>query len=1138
MNSDTRVQLSKISRTMFWVQLACLCVVLTQILTPNPAHAQESTAAINGRILDSSGGVIPEAQVVLTNVSTGVSRRTQTNTAGNYVFLNILPANYTLEVTKAGFRANKLEPFQLVVNQTATFNVTLEVGKVTEVVTVAATGARLETSTAELGATITSRSVVDLPLNGRNFTQLLTLTPGMSPVNVGQTKNNGGDQLAVGQFAFPAENGQTSRSNYFMIDGINNQGGFFNGYTVQPIVDAVQEFKVQSHNDQAQFGGVTGGIVNLVTKSGSNQLHGSLFEFLRNNAFDARNFFLAKVTPFKQNEFGVTAGGPVVLPHLYNGHNKTFFFLAYEGFRWRQVANTLYQVPTAADLQGNLSDVPYQLYNPFTTRADPNNPGKFIRDPFTNNQIPSTLLDKGILLYARTTILAPISTGVGTYNQLDDTPQKDAFDEYNARLDQNFGSKDAVWFRISGNVQRQITSAGRQNNRGEYDIYTKNYGGNWVHTFGPTSNLQVQVGRTTSYWDLLSYILGIPATFRTDVGFSDNFSANYIGGETVTPALNVTNYFTSSGVGHSIKEPTRITEEKATYSKMHGSHLLMTGFSLASNNYVEVDRGARAVFAAAQTGNPQNLGTTGSPLASFLLNVPDNALRQSANQTMRWGGVFGAFVQDQWKVTRRLTVNLGLRYDRTYVPRYGRPEDGNTAVGLLDLNTGTYIIQSTPPACSSTQNAPCIPGGTLPQYVVQSRDGSLYRPNKRNWSPRVGFAYRIGQRTAIRSSFGMFYDNWAGVTQYADNVASDWPSTGNLTTSSLNYPTAAQPTPSMTAYNPVPSSFQPAATPFQQSVYYLDPKSKTPYSMQWNFGVEQEFGSHTTVTLNYVGSGSRHLNLGSYGNTALTPGPGAVSARTPYPYINPTLYAWSWGKSSYQALQFMYNRRFSSGLSLVTSYTYSKSIDTGCSGYLGIEGCSVQDPYHFNNDRGPSAFDLTHVLTMSWLYELPFGACRRFKTGNRVVDYVVGPWQFNGITMIRPGPYYNVTAPGDISNTGHGGTYERANLVGVPKISNPVPSPGYWFNTTAFAAPASYTFGNFGRDVLRADYTRNFDLSVFRQFRLTESKRLEFRTEMFNAFNTPTFGAPTATFGNANFGKVTGMANTPRQIQFALKLLF
>jgi hypothetical protein len=1006
MNSNTRVQLSKISRTMFWVQLACLCVVLMQILTPNPAHAQESTAAINGRILDSSGAVVPEAQVVLTNVSTGVVRRTPTNTAGNYVFLNILPGNYTLEVTKGGFRANKLEPFQLVVNQTATFNVTLAVGQVTEVITVKATGVLLETSTAELGATITSRPVVDLPLNGRNFTQLLTLTPGMSPVNVSSTRSNGGDVLAVGQFTIPAENGQTNRSNYFMLDGINDQGGFFNGYNVAPIVDAVQEFKVQSHNDQAEFGGVLGGIVNLVTKSGTNEFHGDAWEFLRNNALDARNFFLAKVTPFKQNQFGATVGGPVVLPKLYNGHNRTFFFLAYQGYRWRQTANTLYQVPTAADLQGNLSDVPQQIYNPYTTRPDPNNAGQYLRDPFLNNQIPSTLLDKGILLYAHTTLLTPIKTGVGTYNQLDDTPGRNALDEYSARVDQNFGTKDSIWFRFSGNTQRQIASAGRQNNLSEYDIKSKNFGGNWVHTFNPTSNLQVQVGRTTGHWDIISSILGIPATFRTDVGFSDSLTANFIGGQNVIPAMNVTNYFNSSGVAKNTKDMTRITEGKATYSKMHGSHLLKTGFDLSSSSYGELDVGDRVVFAAAQTGNPQSLATTGSPLASFLLNIPDNALRQNAIVSYRWGGVFSAFFQDQWKVSRRLTVNLGLRYDRTYIPQYGRPEDNNTAVGLLDLNTGIYNIQTAPPACSSTVNAPCIPGGTLPQYVQVSKDGNLFQPNKKNWAPRVGFAYRVGPRTAIRAGFGMFYDNWAGVNEYTMEVAGLWPSTGNLTASSLNYPTPTQPTPSVTAYNPLPSAFVPAATPFKQNAYYVDPLAKTPYSMSYNFGVEHEFGSHNTVSLNYVGSGSRHLNLGAYGNTALTPGPGTPSSRAPYPYISPTHYAWSWGRSSYQALQFMYNHRFSSGLSLVTSYTYSKTIDTGCSGYLGIEGCSVQNPYHFNNDRGPSAFDLTHVLAMSWVYELPFGAGRRFKTGNRTLDYIVGPWQFNGITMIRPGPYY------------------------------------------------------------------------------------------------------------------------------------
>jgi hypothetical protein len=369
------------------------------------ARAQTAAAGLNGTVRDPSGAVIPEARVVLLNTATGVRQTTTTNPTGSYVFPNIPPGNYTLEVTKEGFTRVEQAEFTLFVNQTATFDITLSVGSAKQTVTVEATAARVEASTAELGMTVAGDQVGNLPLNGRDFTQLLTLSPGVSPIN---TDQNGGGWLVnpVGSFSFPAVNGQMNRSNMFTLDGVIDYGSFTSTYGVAPIVDGIQEFKAQSQNDEAQFGGALGAIVNVVTRSGSNDFHGSAWEFLRNNSLNARNYFATEVTPFKQNQFGGAIGGPVIFPR-YNGRNRTFFYAGYEGFRLHSSSESLFNTPTPADLTGDLSDIDAQIYNPFSTRPDPNNPDLLLRDPFPDNQIPSNLLDPGMVLWAKTLYPTP-----------------------------------------------------------------------------------------------------------------------------------------------------------------------------------------------------------------------------------------------------------------------------------------------------------------------------------------------------------------------------------------------------------------------------------------------------------------------------------------------------------------------------------------------------------------------------------------------------------------------------------------------------------------------------------------------------------------------------------------------------------
>jgi hypothetical protein len=381
-----------------WYLNSCLAGLLfiLALLSSSVSIAQLSTASISGVVRDPSGAVVSNATVVLLAVTTSVENTSVSNGAGAYTFLNITPGRYTLKASATGFNSAEVPEFTLTVSQVATVDFSLKVGTQNTVVTVQGAEPELQTSSANLGTVIATRQVNDLPLNGRNFTQLLSLTPGVAPVSVGQNASGNilGTPVAVGSsFVFPAINGQTNRSNFFLTDSLNNYGEYFSTYAVPPIIDAIQEFEIVSHADNAEFGSVLGGVVNVVTKSGTNDFHGSAWEYARNTVFDARSYFLPTTvakTPYSQNQFGGSVGGPVRIPKLYNGKNKTFFFVAYQGFRYSQTSDTLLKVPTAQQLAGDESSWPTQIYNPLSTRPDPANPGRYIRDPFPGNQIPST----------------------------------------------------------------------------------------------------------------------------------------------------------------------------------------------------------------------------------------------------------------------------------------------------------------------------------------------------------------------------------------------------------------------------------------------------------------------------------------------------------------------------------------------------------------------------------------------------------------------------------------------------------------------------------------------------------------------------------------------------------------------------
>jgi len=1174
------------------VLLSCLCGLLSET-----ARGQ-ATASIKGTVYDTSGGVVPEATVVLHSKATNLDRTTSTNNAGIYVIPDVQPGEYDLKVSKQGFKSAIQTNLSLVVNQTAALDVTLATGSVTESITVAAEALALETSTSELGVAVVRQQVNDLPLNGRNFTQLLNLTPGVSTVNVSQTATTGGGIWSnpIGTFSYPSINGQTNRSNLYLLDGINDQGSFGSTYAIAPIVDAIQEFKVQSHNDDTSYGGALGGIINVVTKSGTTQYHGTLWEFVRNTSFDARNPFLTSVTPFQQNQFGVAGGGPLQIPWHHSGAPKTFFFAAYEGFRLHTAASNIYSVPTPAELSGDLTTVggvPFggQIFNPFSIVPNAASKTGFSNSPFLCdssgnpspdtkglqssgtpcNKIPTDMLDPNMIAYAKAIFPSSNITPTAKGNAADTTKSIVRQDEFSARIDHQFTSNDSVFARWS-QFRQPDTGSGGFAGLSHFQI-TNGYtvGVEYLHTFSSSAVLETHFGRV-----LLDISQGSSyktSASGTSLGFSSNFASGFIGGVALIPNITINGFIgnidpSAHGAAHTDQtQGTNIWQVGGSFTKTYGRHTFKMGADFATNNANALYLNASEIFSSANTDNAALTGTAGSSLASFLLGAANSFKRRNVKETEHGGWVDGAYLSDSWRVTNKLTVNLGLRYDVTLMPIYGSLKDGNGFTGDLNFNNGTYVLTNLPPMCAQTNpTPPCIPfgigpGGSNPQpgqsylppnvVVTPHANGAIFQNDLTNFQPRVGFAYELTRNTVLRAAYGRFYDNWAAVTQSAQNYEGSWPDTGQLG-GSLN-PLTGPPTLGLAE---APTGTGPAIagpSPFTGFNWYADPHMQRPYADQFNFGIQHQLGSSTVLTANYVGSRGHRLDIGFSGNTGKTPSAVAnyikatgASTSSPFPYITPADFDTAIGKSSYDALQASLNGRAFHGLTYLVSYTWSKTLDLGCTGWYGVEGCSIQNPYTLKNDKGPAGTDVPQIFSAAWVYELPFGKGQKYTSSNGILNYIVGGWTLNGIASLSSGIPFFVGASGDIAHIAANtaccalgfGNYERLNFVGgSPYASNR--SPSQWLNPAAFSIPLPGTFGNLGRDTLRSDRFKNLDLSLFKQFPITESKKLEFRFETFNLTNTPVWNVPDVNISDGNkFGTISSTANTARQLQFGLKLYF
>jgi hypothetical protein len=1134
------------------LRLVLLVVILLSlgVIGSEKVRAQEASAVVTGVVTDPSGAAVPNAEVQLTNVNTAVTRMTQTNTQGNYIFLNVTPGTYTMRVSAPGFSVVTQPPVTLQVNQTANFNFHLQVGQATTTVTVEASAAGVEAATAELGTVVNTHEVNNLPLNGRNFTELLTITPGAANVNRDQSASGGGGFVGapIGAYAFPAINGARVRSNTFLLDGINDLNTFLTTYNVSPIIDDIQEFKTQGHNDEAEYGGVMGGIVSVVSKSGTNDYHGTLWEFLRNSAMDARGFFNAALPPLRQNQFGAAAGGPIWIPKIYNGKDHTFFYAAYEGFRAHSANEGGAFGPTDAMRNGDFSGIRKTIYDPFTTAYNPAT-NTYSRTPFPGNIIPGNEISPVSQLYQSLVPHAgPLLNGNNIYLAERRIVTSDTGE---IRADQYFGSKDQLMFRYAQYEESELLPNGVIGANND-DIYGWNWAIHETHTFGPTAILEAYFGRNYGFDLELGTVPGMDSNFLSKLNaLGMNTTFETLNGKQYAPMMStISGYLSwpnSALQGTSLAD---VWQFGGNFTKILGTHTLKFGADIQTNNFHSPIGYDTEAFNPAQTaglGAQQGLG--GDAWASFLLGVPSGAALRNVNEVANGGWMDSFYIQDQWKATSRLTLNVGFRYDLRLWPIYGAGKDLYT--GDANAATGEYILTAVPPNCSATVGAPCLPNGIyvgqnpndpldpfpdpytgLPPHVkVAGSNHAILQNDFGDWAGRLGLAYQLTNNTVLRGMYGRFYDMWGGTVQLAQNFGGNWPAVATINNNSLNQNFVTAPITNPLNFGGSGGLVYPPATFSEVSQWMVDPNFKTPYMDQWNFGVERQLPSNTILDVDYVGSVGRRLDWGPVQNVAI-PGPGPIAPRQPFPYMLPQWFDQSVGNSRYNALQVSVNKRASQSLQFQVSYTLSRSLDDNCG--IGAN-CNVQNPYDRSAEVQLSDSNQTNNFHLAFTLMSPIG--KSMAAGHRFLDALAGGWALNGILSLYSGSPYTVFANVAILNRGNYDN-EYPNVVGNPNAATHTASQ--WFNPAAFTDPAPYTYGNEKPNTLNTDWGKNLDLSLFRQFHvgLGESRYFEFRAEAFNVLNNVIFGYPRSNIDNPNPGVITSQTNAPRELQMGLKFYF
>lgn len=1118
-------------------------------------QAQTANASLSGHVSDSTGALIAGATVTLTETETHVVETATSDDSGLYTFPSVKPGTYNMSVSRSNFRTTTVIGLVLNVQDNLSRDITLQVGSSSETVHVSAQASDegIQRTSSELGTVIGDKQISELPLNGRNFTQLLTLTPGATPISTAQSSGVGINDLAVlgvptASVAQPSIQGQQNRSNLYLLDGVVNTEFTGGVYVIPPIIDAMQEFKVQSHDDEAEYGSVLGGVVNVVTKSGTNNFHGAAWEFVRNNVFDARDSFADEYdtspNPFRQNQFGATIGGPVWIPKVYNGHNRTFFMFGYEGWRYVQASELRYYVPTDQELSGDFSNsiLPNPIYDPASTQVDPSSPSGYSRTPFQGNIIPSSRIDQTMVSFLTTYVTRPNLTGNPLYNAITTRSSTNFSDHYTIRIDEQLGGNDSLFFRYDQLNNTSLSPVSVSENSGA-SVAARNIGAGWTHIFTPKLLFDFRFGVARRPFD----------RYQTDtagLGPMQKLGFSSVGGTTIS----LSSPYSGGGyqTANTIESP--VTSYTPSLTWVHGQHNFKFGmqYILQGNTSSSPAYGGYS-FTNDTTGNPNEVGTTGNSVASALLGLPSSIQNTTTVTTSNRVSAYGIYAQDAWNLRKNLTLSYGLRFDhrRPFSP------SANTVVAGPDDQDGNWWIglTSLPPSCAQTNEAPCIPGdGTLSgidngEHIMLSPYGRSWGPEPRwdDWGPRVGVAWRLNNKTVVTAGYGIVYDDVMGIEQDWKGFAGSWPATGSVTSSVAINQLGQGLTPIESTFSTVGQSL-PTADPWSVSAtWYMSPHIHDPRSQQWNLAIEQELSSSTTLSIGYVGSHDDRLSITGLWDTATTPGPGTpaqVQARKPFPWYTATaLMSSDRGSSDYNALQVKLNHRYHNGLQYLASYTWSKSLDVGGSGYFGVEngagGSSVlQNYYDLGNARGVSAYNIPQFFSLAGQYDLPFGYNRRY-FNRGAASYILGDWQLNTVVQLRSGQPYNLTVSGDVANIGNSlswWNYARPNEIGNPHPQHP--NKNEWFNPAAFAIP-SFSYGNFSRDSLSSSHVANEDISLFKTFNIKDRVAVNFQAEAFNIFNIQNYGVPSDTnIGDPQAGVIQSNVTNPRQLQFGLHLTY
>ena len=1076
---------------------------------------QVAAAQLSGDVVDSRGEPVPGASIILTEVNTNVEIRADSESGGTYTAFPVKPGMYRVTVEASGFQRIVREGVRLSTGERVRLNFDLSVSGANPSVTVTADASLLRDASANLGQVVDSDKIVDLPLNGRSFVTLAQLAPGVAlpPTTT-----------------LPRINGGRPRTNEYLYDGISVLQPEPGQVAFMPVIDSVQEFKIESNNPSSEFGRFNGGVVNLTMKSGTNQFRGSVFEFFRNEALNARNLFAPataadpKKPEFRRHQFGFVWGGPVV-------KDRTFFFLDYQGTRQSIGRVRTSTVPTLAQRQGVFDTT---IYDAATTRTD--STGGIIRDPFPSNTIPAERMDPAAVGLINRYPLPTNSSTANNYSRVGN--ESDDLDQGDFRIDHMFRSPDRVFGRysyavgISNPVTPLPDGSGTLTSGvlGQTRTVANSFASSYVHIFGASTTNELRIGYTDRSLHLAAIQLVSPASdslgipgIPSNAAFGNAMPSFVISGfQQLGPSLSAYS-----------DTQTAVTEIADTVSFQRGPHFLKVGLDYRRERMDIVQPPSPTgsfTFSNVETGIPGS-PTSGNALASFMLGQVDNFKIDLQQDVLKpRATILEGFIQDDWKLFRRLTVNAGVRYTLNFPST-----EANNHGAVFNLRTQKL------------------------EYLGQNGFPDTARELHRlNFGPRIGLAYRTTEKTVIRSAYGIVWIEQAGITSpFTVPYFPFLQGVTQRTVDSVNPAFLLSAGPSVAPTGPTPDAG------LGQGVFSVDRGLGSGYVQQWNFAVQREITTNTSVELAYAGSIITHVGIPDTNINQLTAqqlsigAPLLVNVANPYfgsiprssslgnptipqaqllkPYpqfTNVTLFRNNVGTTNYNSFQAKIEQRLSHGLSALVSYTRSKLIDQASSVFDAaiISGPTANfpaaDTYNRTLERDVSTGDMPNVMVVGATYEFPLAKQHRY----------LGGWQLTGILTLQSGLPLAVTQITNFNAFAGFGT-QRPNRVSNPELPASLRSVSKWFDTEAFQVAPQFTIGNSSRNPVRGPAYRNLDLALIKHTKMGEHVDVEFRAETFNFTNTPPLGAPNVVKGNAAFGTIIA-AGDPRVIQFGLKLNF